>query len=112
MDAQAFSLFLCPTCGKQYDSKAKLKKHISRVHDLNPESCKECGKRCFGKLQLANHMKSHQLFCCSTCLEIIPKNSTSSHKIKCKGVALECRFCTYKAVSKELQLICLNLFRA
>ena len=102
MDAQAFSLHLCPTCGKQYDTKAKLKRHTSQVHDLNPGSCKEYGKRCFGKLQLANHMKSHQSFCCSTCLEIVPKNSTSSHKIKCKGVALECRFCTYKAVRADV----------
>ena len=53
MDAQEFSLHLCSECGKQYDTKAKLKKHTSHVHDLNPESCKECGKRCFGKLQLA-----------------------------------------------------------
>ena len=49
MDAQEVSLHLCSECGKQYDTKAKLKKHTSRVHDLNPESCKECGKRCFGK---------------------------------------------------------------
>ena len=40
MDAQEFSLHLCSTCGNQYNSQAKLKKHTSLVHDLNPESCK------------------------------------------------------------------------
>ena len=98
MDAQAFSLHLCPTCGKQYDSKAKLSKHTRQVHDLRPESCKECGKRCFGKLQLATHMKSHQKFCCSTCLDTVSKNSASTHKLKCKGVSLECKMCTFKTL--------------
>ena len=89
MDAQEFSLHLCSTCGNQYNSQAKLKKHTSRVHDLNPESCKQCGKRCFGKLQLASHMRCHQSFCCSICLETVPRNSASSHKRQCQGFALE-----------------------
>ena len=42
MDAQEFSLYLCPECGKQFDGKAKLQKHTRQVHDLRPESCKEC----------------------------------------------------------------------
>ena len=32
MDAQEFSLHLCSTCGNQYNTKAKLKKHTSHVH--------------------------------------------------------------------------------
>ena len=31
MDAQEFSLHLCPTCGKQFDTKAKLKKHTRPI---------------------------------------------------------------------------------
>ena len=49
---------LCSFCGKSFDSVAKLKKHTKRIHDLNPDSCKKCGKKCFGKQQLETHMKS------------------------------------------------------
>ena len=98
MDAQEFSLYLCPTCGKQFDSKIKLSKHTRQVHDLRPESCKECGKRCFGKLQLATHMRSHQTFRCNICLNTVAKNSVSDHKLKCNGVELECTLCIFKTV--------------
>ena len=93
---------LCSNCGKCFSSIAKLKKHTTQVHDLSPISCKECGKRCFGKMQHDTHIKSHQSFSCGTCLKTVPKNSRSLHKVQCKGLALDCNVCAYSTVRPDL----------
>ena len=93
---------LCSNCGKCFSSIAKLKKHTKQVHDLSPISCKEYGKRCFGKMQHDTHIKSHQSFSCGTCLKTVPKNSRSLHKVQCKGLALDCNVCAYSTVRPDL----------
>ena len=60
MDSSSSSLNLCSTCGKSFDTKLKLNKHISQVHDMRPRPCKECGEVFEGTLKLSNHMKTHK----------------------------------------------------
>ena len=101
MDSSRSSLNLCSTCGKSFDSKLKLNKHISQVHDMRPRPCKECGEVFEGSLKLSNHMKTHKTCVCNICLKTIPKNSVTSHKYQCKGISMMCSNCSYETTRPD-----------
>ena len=94
-------MHLCSSCGKNFDTEAKLKKHFSQVHDMRPRTCKECGEQFNGNLKLSTHMKSHQKFICTICMEEVSKSSATSHKYKCKGIKLLCSNCPFEAVRPD-----------
>ena len=60
MDSSNSPMHLCSSCGKNFDTEAKLKKHFSQVHDMRPRTCKECGEQFNGNLKLSTHQQTPQ----------------------------------------------------
>ena len=75
--------FSCDLCGCNYKSKTKLRKHQERIHDVRSYTCEHCNKVLVGKHTLRNHIATHKETICKKCGLSIPKNSRSSHKMKC-----------------------------
>ena len=73
-----------------------------QVHDLRPQSCNECDKNFVGAQQLRNHMKSHMKIVCELCLKEVPKNSRTSHKLRCKGLKFNCEKCDFATVRPDV----------
>ena len=92
---------LCSKCGSVYGDEAKLKKHISQVHDTHPRSCKICSVVSIGNVKFAVHMKSHRTSTCEKCSKEIPTNSLTNHRLKCTGEKLKCESCSYDTFRRD-----------
>ena len=66
---------ICETCDLIEGSMA----HHKKVHDDRELSCNKCDKIVIGGLNLRNHKKTHKLWSCATCDQLIPLNSKTFH---------------------------------
>uniref|UniRef100_A0AAY5JY26 C2H2-type domain-containing protein n=1 Tax=Esox lucius TaxID=8010 RepID=A0AAY5JY26_ESOLU len=66
--------FPCCFCGKMFNAKYPLKKHIHSMHRGDkPYRCLECGKRFSKEVYLVTHKKVHQRrIQCTVCKKILP----------------------------------------
>ena len=89
--------FLCPTCGKSFGSKDKLRGH-NQIHSEKIFTCKICDKTLNGKKSFNNHIRIHQTYECTLCEATIKSNSRSSHMKICSNVErkkFSCTECPY-----------------
>uniref|UniRef100_H2XYP9 C2H2-type domain-containing protein n=1 Tax=Ciona intestinalis TaxID=7719 RepID=H2XYP9_CIOIN len=61
----------CPTCGKTFESTAKTKQHMRRVHaEVKNFQCKDCDKKFCTRSNLCSHMLVHsgeRAYQCASC---------------------------------------------
>ena len=94
---QSTMTFLCPTCGKTFLSKEKLRFH-KQIHSEQILTCHICDEICIGTKKFSNHLKKHQTFECSNCNSTVKLNSQGSHMKTClkqEGKRYSCPECPY-----------------
>ena len=85
--------FLCPTCGKNFGTKAKLHSH-NEMHSEKVLTCKTCDKTIVGTKNFSNHIKIHMTYECTICEETVKLNSKSAHMKICSNVESKKFNCT------------------
>ena len=92
---QSTMTFLCPSCGKFFLSKEKLRFH-KQLHSEQIFTCQICDETCIGTKKFSNHLRIHQTFECSICNSTVKLNTKGSHIKTCskqEGKRYSCPEC-------------------
>ena len=82
--------YQCPECGRKFNGKALLKKHLFRIHSNAARSCicEQCGKGFKSEEALKNHIKTHgeKTVQCDLCeLTFRDKTDLKKHRMRHTG---------------------------
>ncbi|OCT75272.1 oocyte zinc finger protein XlCOF15-like [Xenopus laevis] len=102
--------FPCPECGKMFNGRGGLNKHIIIHSEEKPFSCTECGKTFLRKLSLVEHERIHtgeKPFTCSQCGRSFSRRSgLYKHQVICnEEKPFTCTECGKRFSQKTLFLI-------
>ncbi|XP_078123328.1 uncharacterized protein LOC144528549 [Sander vitreus] len=78
-DSRCKKTFSCSECGRRFDERGHLKRHMMTHTGEKPFSCSECGRRFGQRADLKRHMITHtgeKLFSCSVCKKSFTQSGT------------------------------------
>lgn len=91
----------CQYCPKAFDSKASVRRHVERMHEVMARYvCDQCGKAFSNRSTLAGHLDSHRKKKGTRSCKAKSREVTDEEKIR-KGLLLQCNICGGYTTSLE-----------
>ncbi|KAJ8667924.1 hypothetical protein QAD02_009587 [Eretmocerus hayati] len=103
---QACQSFPCKLCGKIFEQKSVLNKHLISHSDVRPFSCELCVQKFKRKRDLNDHMKHHsddRPFSCELCNRTFKRKCDQTRHIKDHSAIypFSCKFCSKSFPRKD-----------